>query len=491
MSDFDAKLISDAPKMFDYIDMNRWKEVSLLDTNPDHTFKVSIQPTMYRASNFLDIKNEDDFKFLANTDEDTKNEDDEENKIFEKHENDLKQLSSALQHEYKKKYSFRFLKKKTFVFQITSLFYDQLSICWDVTSINGLYKLHFYTKYWFLNNTELPIWVKLEENDFEYNEISLPYVCKNFDFEEDANTNKKQNKSKPNKIHSYDLLRSKINNDEDLMQMMRIKPWERFKFLNSYEESKGLLGVMDKRIYDFDDELEYGIYKDEYDSQDSFEDAKDAEDDNNSVHEAEANKEEKLSRQKLIITNQEFEFPDDKIQDRKRIRVFSTFDDENKDLFDSRLMIRIENKEFEENYFDISSLQTFPQLSLKSNSKDKNMSSEFSIIPSFDMLPHPFSKTALVTLKSKYKILNKWEFPIYIIQDDCKQNFCIFPHEKSIFHWTNRHKKKEIRIRVEDHDVSGPFTINKIWEYNIRWRAFSNDGVSLSIKIWLRLVWYF
>ena len=481
LSDFDDKF-KNVPKIFDYIDMNRWKEVSLLDTNPEHTFLVSIQPKMYRASNFLDIKNEDDFKYLDNKNENDKDEDedenDEENKIFEKYENDLKSLSTAFQHEYKKKCSYRFLKKKTFVFQITSLFYDQLSICWDVTSINGLYKLHFYTKYWFLNNTELPIWVKLEENDFEYDEISLPYVYKNFDFEDEANINKKQVKSKSNKQHSYDLLISKINNNEDLMQMMRIKPWERFKFLNSYENKKGLLGVMDKQIYDFDDEREFGIYKDEYDSHDSFEDAKNEEDDNLSVNEVEFIKEDALSRQKLTITNQEFEFPDVEINDRKRIRVFSTFDEENKDLFNSKLMIRIENKEFEANAFDISNLQTFPQLSLKSNSKDENMSSEYSVVPSFKLLPHPFSKTVLVTLKSKYKILNKCYFPIYIIQDDCEQNFCLFPHEKSIFHWTDRHKKKRLRIRVEDHDVSGPFTINKVWEYNIRWKAFGNDSVS-------------
>lgn len=46
------------PSHFPYIDIKSSEELSLLDTEPNAELLVSVQPPMYRASNFLNVTKE-------------------------------------------------------------------------------------------------------------------------------------------------------------------------------------------------------------------------------------------------------------------------------------------------------------------------------------------------------------------------------------------------------------------------------------------------
>lgn len=98
-------------KTFPYLDLKSSDEVSLIDTEPEVEFLVSVQPSMYRASNFLNIKdaledNEADDILLEDQPQVVSNEEEQkENKLVA---------------EFKKTCGFRFLKKRTYIFQATS-----------------------------------------------------------------------------------------------------------------------------------------------------------------------------------------------------------------------------------------------------------------------------------------------------------------------------------------------------------------------------------
>jgi hypothetical protein len=479
---FDAVSFNKSPQKFEYIDLTSCKEVSLLDLNPVNQFSVSIQPTMYRASNFLNIlmielsNNSFIRSFINNEAEDI-----EDEKELEQEEVKHTEEDSIIDSEYKSKYSFRLLKKRTFIFQNTSLLYGQLNICWDVTSIHGFYKLHFYTKYWFLNNTELPLSICFEEDGYQYDEISLPYVSKNFDFEEIKSKEVKKGNSAIHK--KFEAMRERIKNDQHLMDMMRVKPWERFNLYKTMNQ--GLLCVLDNNVNDAyfkykpDEEREYGIFPDTLDSDDSIEQIK--HDDNEELSEEEAkNHPQEITKEKSTIVDNMYDFPIDNSSDRSRIRLFSSLTKEDEPTKDSKFMMKIENSGSNGDSFDISCLQTLPELSLNSKSKENNkvLTSEYSIISSYELLPYPFSKTTLITFKSKYRVLNKCSVPIFITQADWDSSFCLFPHEKSIFHWTNNNKKKLVRIRI-DYGISGLFAIDKISEFYIRIKNENDHSIMI------------
>ena len=82
------------------MDIKSSHEVSLIDTEPSVDLSISIQPPMYRASNFLNITGELE----------EPSEIEEENAKAE----------DPIQDLLKKSCDFRFLKKNTFIFQVTS-----------------------------------------------------------------------------------------------------------------------------------------------------------------------------------------------------------------------------------------------------------------------------------------------------------------------------------------------------------------------------------
>ena len=103
---FDAQNFIEIPKRYEYVDLNSGDEIGLLDTNPEDEFLISIQPLMYRASNFMNIKsNLEDFE--------DQNEEEKVNAPQEPNEDQIIE-------EFKKTCSFRFMKKKTILFQTMS-----------------------------------------------------------------------------------------------------------------------------------------------------------------------------------------------------------------------------------------------------------------------------------------------------------------------------------------------------------------------------------
>lgn len=103
---FDAQCFIEVPKRYEYVDLSPGDEIGLLDTNPEDDFLISIQPIMYRASNFMNIKdNLDDF---------------EGQKEEEKANVAQEPTEDQIAEEFKKTCSFRFMKKKTILFQTMS-----------------------------------------------------------------------------------------------------------------------------------------------------------------------------------------------------------------------------------------------------------------------------------------------------------------------------------------------------------------------------------
>lgn len=54
------------------------------------------------------------------------------------------------------------------MFRLKSEILGSLNICAEVQAIHGFFKLHFYVKYWFLNNTEMPMKIQIEESNFKH-----------------------------------------------------------------------------------------------------------------------------------------------------------------------------------------------------------------------------------------------------------------------------------------------------------------------------------
>ena len=104
---YDAEDHWGPPTHFQYLDMRSCDEISILDTQPEADFLVAIQPQMYRASNFLNVKNNFD-------------ESEEEIDLGEMQQTDEDNDHVELIEYFRKTCSFRFYKKKTFMFQVTS-----------------------------------------------------------------------------------------------------------------------------------------------------------------------------------------------------------------------------------------------------------------------------------------------------------------------------------------------------------------------------------
>jgi hypothetical protein len=100
------------------------------------------------------------------------------------------------------------------------------------------------------------------------------------------------------------------------------------------------------------------------------------------------------------------------------------------------------------------------------------------------MPAYPFTKTTLITFMPKYKIFNHSKSPIFIYQENCEESICLDQNEKNIFHWTDYKKKRQIRVRYDEYNVSGPFFIDKAGEMHIRLKNnYENSLVILKVTI--------
>jgi len=49
--------------------------------------------------------------------------------------------------------------------------------------VQGFYHISFYAKYWFLNNTQMPLTAQVTKSTFSFPSLELPYLSTDFDFE--------------------------------------------------------------------------------------------------------------------------------------------------------------------------------------------------------------------------------------------------------------------------------------------------------------------
>ena len=49
--------------------------------------------------------------------------------------------------------------------------------------MQGFYHISFYSKYWLLNNTQMPLQVRLSQPTFSFPSLELPYQSLDFDFD--------------------------------------------------------------------------------------------------------------------------------------------------------------------------------------------------------------------------------------------------------------------------------------------------------------------
>ena len=187
------------------------------------------------------------------------------------------------------------------LFQLVSQFQNQFNICANIAFVQGQYHMTFYSKYWLLNNTLMPLEVQIKTKTYKFEKMNLPFENQDFDFEtikrfeepeDDANEKGEKNGSgKPKRKKSNDTIitqtaagaddhrstrkgsindatstRSNLNGQKHdyfeeqvnyklltsqqrsqmngKSQFNRIKPWEGYKFQE--QDNLGLLGLLDQ-----------------------------------------------------------------------------------------------------------------------------------------------------------------------------------------------------------------------------------------------------
>lgn len=66
------------------------------------------------------------------------------------------------------KNKFRFLRQKKILFQMTSKYQNQFNVCANFAFIQGYYHISFFAKYWFLNNTQMPLQMQMITVKFKF-----------------------------------------------------------------------------------------------------------------------------------------------------------------------------------------------------------------------------------------------------------------------------------------------------------------------------------
>jgi hypothetical protein len=64
-----------------------------------------------------------------------------------------------------------------------SQFQNQFNICGNIAFIQGFYQISFYSKFWLLNNTQMPLKFKVAHNTFSFSPMDLQFDNTEFDFE--------------------------------------------------------------------------------------------------------------------------------------------------------------------------------------------------------------------------------------------------------------------------------------------------------------------
>jgi len=104
-------------------------------------------------------------------------------------------------------------------------FQNQFNICASIAFIQGQYHLSFYSKYWLLNNTLMPLEVQISTKEYQFERMNLPYENQDFDFEsikkfdgENATGDGDGGKMGSDKVNQGGKLKRKRSNDTIITQ---------------------------------------------------------------------------------------------------------------------------------------------------------------------------------------------------------------------------------------------------------------------------------
>ena len=140
-------------------------EIDILDLNPDYELGMEINLPGYISSALYPINTnlvqntEINNEFISILDNSVKN-------------SELDKYNGGAQVEYERNYlnakTHRFMKTKNILYQLCSLYKEQLNICVNVELVQGFYKLFIYAEYFILNNTQLPILISIKQVYYIY-----------------------------------------------------------------------------------------------------------------------------------------------------------------------------------------------------------------------------------------------------------------------------------------------------------------------------------
>eukprot|EP00347_Sterkiella_histriomuscorum_P015009 403358661 len=157
--------------------------------NPLGNFEMSLCIPGFDNSTFVALKNEedDDYKLTEQIEQ--------ENYIKSMFEDNGEEETQQQNFTFVGKNQFRFLKQKKLLFQLTSQFQNQFNVCANFAFIQGYYHISFYSKYWFLNNTQMPLQIQMTTENFAFDKYDLPYENIDFDFQSINKYNKNEMES--------------------------------------------------------------------------------------------------------------------------------------------------------------------------------------------------------------------------------------------------------------------------------------------------------
>lgn len=114
---------------------------------------------------------------------------------------------------------------------MTSKYQNQFNVCVNFAFIQGYYHISFYAKYWFLNNTQMPLQLQMTtvsefsnnniQDTYSFDKYDLPYERLDFDFEsikkflknEAASTNASKGKGENERKNSVDSFQTETVKD--------------------------------------------------------------------------------------------------------------------------------------------------------------------------------------------------------------------------------------------------------------------------------------
>lgn len=116
-----------------------------------------------------------------------------------------------------------------------SQFQSQFNICANIAFVQGFYHISFYAKYWFLNNTQMPLKARISQSTFSFPTLDLPFQSLDFDFETAKNFGTAEERSGGKSDHNKKI----DDNQKEEKTLQRKDSQETFKTLETFTVKEG------------------------------------------------------------------------------------------------------------------------------------------------------------------------------------------------------------------------------------------------------------